>query len=191
MNNSWNEFRKEYKNTHGTTSSAELSAAYKKHMAKGHKSVKSPRSPRAPAAPKSPKSVRSPRIREVIAHMPATRKYKINKLRSEEKHEGEGRGSKNRGWLGEFPQKGHERHELLEKCGKSAFLQPEREGYPVKAALRNGEHCAINCKGVTSAKVRACQFHQYDVAQKAQNLGEKHCGFKHASPCKAMSNRPH
>lgn len=86
--------------------------------------------------------------------------------------------SPTRGWSKASPKKGTERHILKETCGDSAFLDPKHEKYPVK-----NQKCQYVCKGVASAKNRACQYGHSNIADKAQKVGEKYCNFspkKHA-----------
>ncbi len=162
----WNEFRTDYVKRHGTTSTQELSDNYAKYKRS------------------------SPNYEKIRATMPATRKYKIQQLEKVMKNRNKGRGSPTRGWDSMSPQKGTERHLLKEKCGNKAFLMPEEEKFPVMPALRVSDKCEYSCQGINSAIVRACQYNYLDVAEKAQKLGEKHCGFRQKSPCRVKGKAP-
>jgi hypothetical protein len=172
----WNEYRKDYVKKHGSTSIQELSDNYNKY-----KSKKSPK--------KSPKKIQSLNYEKIRSTMPVTRKYKIQQLEKVMKNKNEPRGSTTRGWQASSPQKGTERHELKKRC-PDAFLDPEHEKYPVMAALRVNDRCEVSCVGVQSAINRACQYNKLDIAEKAQKLGEQHCGFKHKSPCRNKRMAP-
>jgi hypothetical protein len=172
----WNEYRTDYVKKHGTTSIKELSDNYAKY-----KSKTSPR--------KSPKKIQSPNYEKIRATIPATRKYKIQQLEKVMKNKNEPRGSKTRSWSAQSPQR-RERHELKAKCGDKAFLDPEQEKYPVMAALRVNDKCEYNCYGIQSSINRSCQYNRLDIAEKAQKLGEKHCGFEHKSPCRNKRMAP-
>jgi hypothetical protein len=73
-----------------------------------------------------------------------------------------------------MPQKGRERHALREKCGTKCFLNPP-EGYPVCGALRTGQGCKLDCRGVTAAKVRSAQWGNRTVYRKASALERAKC----------------
>ena len=96
-------------------------------------------------------------------------------LREELKHEGEGRGGRTRGWAAAAPQKGIERRNLKAKCGEQCFLKPKTEGFPICAALREGQGCRVDCRGVTSARVRAAQWKYPRVIKEAEKLQRKYC----------------
>jgi len=166
----WNEYRTDYVKRHGKTSIQELSENYAKYR----KSAITKKSPR-----KSPKPLN---IKKMIASTPKSRNYKIEKAKSLKI--GEARGSRTRGWDLASPQRGTERSTLLKTCGERAFLLPEEKKFPVMPALRVSNKCEYSCQGIQSAKQRACAYNYLDVAEKAQKLGEKHCGFEHKSPCR-------
>ena len=83
------------------------------------------------------------------------------------------------GWAVESPRRGTERHQLHQQCGDGAFLLPESEKFPVVAACRGGDHCdcAISCKAVQAAYIRARQWHYDEVAEKALQLRKEKCGY--------------
>lgn len=99
------------------------------------------------------------------------KKTSPKKILSRKLKVGEGRGSPTRGW-GKASPKGKNRHALKKKCGNSAFLDPTNEKFPVK-----NKKCEYVCEGLNAAKNRACQYNHQTIADKAQKLGEKHCGF--------------
>jgi hypothetical protein len=115
-------------------------------------------------------------LKETLENLPTSRKARRESLKKQIKKKEEGRGSRTRGWAAAAPQRGKERHELMKKCGESCFLQPEDEGFPICAALREGQGCAIDCRGVTSARVRAAQWGYDEVEKFAEELQKKKCG---------------
>jgi len=115
-------------------------------------------------------------LKETLKDVPKSRQARRESLRKQIKNKGEGRGSRTRGWSAAAPQRGKERHELMDKCGEECFLQPEDEGFPICAALREGKGCAIDCRGVTSARVRAAQWGYGNVEKFAKELQKKKCG---------------
>lgn len=190
----WNEFQTHHKNTYGTSTKQKISTDYAKYK-KSHKSPKkSPkRSPRA-----SPKSRASPKIspkplnlKKIQASLPASRKAQHKNLEKIMKHEHEGRGSPTRGWKSLSPQRGTERKQLKAMCGSKAFLSAEDEKYPVMSALRVNNKCEYVCQAIQAGKNRACQYGALDIANKANKLGEKECGWEHkTSPCKTKKAAP-
>jgi len=116
-------------------------------------------------------------LKKVLTMLPSSRRAKKSKLRKVIKsvQRGEGRGSRTRGWAAMSPQRGRERNELMAKCGAKCFLLPELKKFPVCSALRVGEGCKFNCKGILSAKIRARQYKYPEVAQLAKNLEKLHC----------------
>src|SRR5581483_10599205 len=105
--------------------------------------------------------------------------------------QGEGRGSPTRGWRAASPQRGRERHELLNKCGNKCFLLPEEEKFPICAKLESGNDCQIDCRGVQAAYNRARQYKYQEVANKAGQILEKDCGRipRSRSPNRRNQNR--
>jgi len=109
-----------------------------------------------------------------LASVPKSRKARRRVLKSQIARQGEGRGGRTRGWAAAAPQRGRERHELMRDCGSSCFLKPETEGFPICAALREGHGCKVDCRGITSAKVRAGQWKYPDVYDEATKLQKKY-----------------
>lgn len=152
---SWNWFQHEYKTHNPPGTKEQISKAYKKYK----------------------QTQKSPNLRKIKESLPATR---VAKRKSIERLKpiSEGRGSPSRGWAGMSPQKGKERHELHQKCGDKAFLQPKQEGYPVMPALRITKgKCEYSCHGIQTAYNRSRQYNLPAVADKAERLGKKHCGW--------------
>ena len=115
-------------------------------------------------------------LRETLADLPKSRQAKRRDLEKQLATSKEGRSMRTRGWKAAAPQKGKERHALMEECGEGCFLQPETEGFPICAALREGQGCAIDCRGVTSALVRARQWGYDNVAELAREIQDRKCG---------------
>lgn len=89
-----------------------------------------------------------------------------------------GRGGRTRGWGDDAPKRGNERHLLKEQCGDQCFLMPDDEGFPIcRRCLNNACSCKIDCRGLTSAKIRAHQHQYNEVYQAAEALEKKiNCG---------------
>ena len=122
-------------------------------------------------------------LEQTLADLPNSRRAKIRDLKEQIAKGKEGRGMRTRGWKAAAPQKGTERHELKKQCGQGCFLQPDTEGFPICPALREGKGCGIDCRGVTSALVRARQWGYDDVAEMAEEIRvEKGCPTKRRSP---------
>lgn len=109
--------------------------------------------------------------------LPKSRKSKRKEVRDLDPEDG--RGSPTRGWGGRNPQRGQERNELMEECGKMCFLKPESKGYPVCAALRTGQGCNYDCGGLQAAYNRARQRGEQKIATRAQRLlNQKGCSVR-------------
>lgn len=80
------------------------------------------------------------------------------------------RGSPTRGWKKASPKRGSERHKMKRHCGDKCFLLSDAEKYPV---CRRGS-CDIDCRGVTSAKIRASQY-QPDLLPEISRLEKRFC----------------
>jgi hypothetical protein len=134
-----------------------------------------------PAVPSSPFDLPTydiPSLEQVLSRtrQPHLRK-RLEQMIAEKKEE-EGRGIKTRGWRARAPQKGRSRHQLMNECGKACFLDPENEAYPIcpKPELGGGTSiCALDCGGLQAAKVRANQYHKYDIAELADKLLKQKC----------------
>ena len=111
---------------------------------------------------------------KTLASVPKSRKARRSTLQSEMEHTGEGRGGRTRGWAAAAPQKGTERHRLKNECGEVCFLKPDSEGFPICAALREGQGCKVDCRGVTAARVRAAQWKYPKVSKTAEALERKY-----------------
>ena len=61
------------------------------------------------------------------------------------------------------------RREVLAKCGKKAFLDPEDLAYPVA----NPWTCETDCGLVKAANIRAHQFHNTKMIDKVKSLLQK------------------
>lgn len=102
-----------------------------------------------------PKSVSKKSIKKSLKKLQKSQK-KIMKKSYEN-----GRGSATRGWGEMKPKTRSSRREMLSKCGKSCFLEPDQLKYPICPK----KSCSPSCKGIVSANVRAHQYkaeHLYD-----------------------------
>ena len=66
-----------------------------------------------------------------------------------------------KGWKADSPKKGTARHEMVQKC-PNCFLLPNEEKFPVCKS-----DCKVDCRGITSAKIRAKQYGYTNVYNKA------------------------
>ena len=82
------------------------------------------------------------------------------------------KGKSFHGWGKVKPTTKTERIQLLNKCGSNCFLLPNVKPHP-KFPICPKNKCAIDCKGVTSAYIRARQWKYDDVANKAKILQKK------------------
>jgi len=115
-------------------------------------------------------------LKQTLDDVPTSRKAVRRDLEEQISRKQEGRGSLTRGWKAAAPQRGEERHELMQRCGEGCFLQPDTEGFPICPSLREGKGCGIDCRGVTSALVRARQWGYENVAEEAKAIRkEKGC----------------
>ena len=115
-------------------------------------------------------------LKQTLDDVPTSRKAVRRDLEEQISRKQEGRGSLTRGWKAAAPQRGEERHELMQRCGEGCFLQPDTEGFPICPSLREGKGCGIDCRGVTSALVRARQWGYENVAEEAEAIRkEKGC----------------
>jgi len=140
------------------------------------------RNPRSSPSTRNPYSL-SPGVAKEISlaktynSLPKSRKSKRKEVRDLDPEDG--RGSPTRGWSGRNPQRGRERNELMEECGKMCFLKPESKGYPVCAALRTGQGCNYDCGGLQAAYNRARQRGEQKIATRAQRLlNQKGCSMR-------------
>lgn len=144
MSLSWNEFRTQYKRTHGTTSSSELSKAYKAYKGK------------SPMKRSTTKTSYVPKVKKIST---------VSVFNST-------------GWKDAAPKKGTGRQALKDKCGDAAFLRPNNYGFPIMTGQGAGPtRCQVDCRGVSAARRRACQWNYYDIADKATRIGVEKCGW--------------
>lgn len=113
-------------------------------------------------------------LRATYSSSPPTRRAKLATLSREMSHSGERRGERTRGWGAAAPQRGTERRQLKQRCGDECFLMPGRESFPICAALRTKEGCKVDCRGITSARVRAAQWGYPEVERQAMLLEKKY-----------------
>jgi hypothetical protein len=87
------------------------------------------------------------------------------------------RGSRTRGWIGDAPKKGRERHQLKAQCGDKCFLVPESEGFPICPRCVDEKcSCEVDCRGLTAARIRAKQYKYQELFPAIDRLiGEKKC----------------
>lgn len=76
------------------------------------------------------------------------------------------KGSAVRGWAKRSPKLISQRRTLKSKCGSKCFLMPGKLKFPICAK----HSCKKDCKGITSAYVRARQWKYPEVAKKAKSL---------------------
>lgn len=65
----------------------------------------------------------------------------------------------------EKPQSTQERHELLDRCGPQAFLQPDAKPHPKYPIT-----CQLSCTGLRAAESRALETHHADLGAAASNM---------------------
>ena len=89
----------------------------------------------------------------------------------------EPRGSRTRGWRGDAPKKGRERHQLKAQCGDKCFLVPESEGFPIcPRCVDETCSCEVDCRGLTAARIRAKQYKYQELFPAIDRLiAEKKC----------------
>lgn len=88
----------------------------------------------------------------------------------------QGRGRPTRGWALDAPKKGRERHLLKEKCGDKCFLLPDTEGFPIcPKCVEDQCTCAVDCRGLMAAKIRAHQYKYTDLYDSIDQLLETKC----------------
>lgn len=90
----------------------------------------------------------------------------------------EPRGSRTRGWIGDAPKKGRERHQVKAQCGDKCFLVPESEGFPICPRCVDDKcSCEVDCRGLTASRVRAKQYKYSELFPAIDRLiEEKKCG---------------
>jgi hypothetical protein len=111
------------------------------------------------------------RLKKLLNSTPKSRKALRKRLRSLIKHSGDGRGSVVRGWSGEKPQRGTERHRMKKKCGSRCFLLPKSEKFPICPK----SSCTPTCRGISGAKARSHQHKYTKLYSKIDRLQKKYC----------------
>lgn len=86
-----------------------------------------------------------------------------------------GKNRRSRSWTDDAPRRGRERHALLDKCGRTCFLNPDNEAFPVCSRLGIGQDCDLDCRGVYAAKLRARQWGYENVEKQAEKLRNRKC----------------
>jgi hypothetical protein len=180
----WQEYKTYHKSKYGTTSQNMLSQDYQAYKTKELGTTRRHTSPTRHMSPI--------RYEHALKTLPESRHYKRTQLERVSQHAHEGRGSPTRGWAAIAPQRGRERHELKERCGSKAFLDPEHEKFPVMSASRYNNKCEVSCQGVQAAYNRANQYKHFDIARKAEQLGHSHCGWgeRQRSPVRRYTSQP-
>ncbi len=82
--------------------------------------------------------------------------------------------NKTKGWSLVSPQRGSERHDLMQACGPTCFLLPGNEGFPICQSLRVSKGCKVDCRGIHAASIRARQWNYKDVYEKSQKLKKQY-----------------
>lgn len=70
-----------------------------------------------------------------------------------------------KGWAKRKPRSDAQRRALKQKCGRGAFLDPDKLAYPVMTPPRGRAKCTFDCAGAQAAYKRARQ--QSSIAGKA------------------------
>lgn len=110
-------------------------------------------------------------LKKDAKRVPPTRKALREHSQNLIESKGDNRGSKTRGWSLIAPQRGRERNELMDECGGSCFLIPEKKAFPVCPSLRSTQgKCKVDCRGIQAAKIRANQWKYPKVANEAEKL---------------------
>lgn len=74
-------------------------------------------------------------------------------------------------WGEKKPHKVGERRKLLEKCGKDAFLLPDKMKFPVCNKIdKKTTKCTYNCRGLKAASSRAGQWKYDKVLKKSKEI---------------------
>jgi hypothetical protein len=79
--------------------------------------------------------------------------------------------TQNVSWTVKKPARVGERRKLLQTCGDSCMLLPEKLKFPV--CNKNPPPCTYNKRGINAAYVRARQWKYNDVADSVQRLRKK------------------
>lgn len=105
-------------------------------------------------------------------HRPLSQQPPSQRRRTRSYQEGVPQGERTRHWKVDAPQRGVERNELYEKCGRKCFLIPSRKAFPV---CSRGGSCQYDCRALASAKVRAAQYRYNHLLPRINRLLSQHC----------------
>ena len=74
-------------------------------------------------------------------------------------------------WKEKKPHTTKERNELMDKCGKDAFLLPSRKKFPIcNKITKEDDKCSYNCKGLKAAASRAGEWGYKTVLKTSKRL---------------------
>jgi hypothetical protein len=74
-------------------------------------------------------------------------------------------------WKEKKPHTTKERNELMDKCGKDAFLLPSRKKFPIcNKITKEDDKCSYNCKGLKAASSRAGEWGYKTVLNTSKRL---------------------
>ena len=77
-----------------------------------------------------------------------------------------------KGWRQLAPKTRGDRQELMDKCGRDCFLDPDYLGFPICSREMD---CRPHCAGILAAKVRAGQWKYPEIYKEADRLYRKRC----------------
>ena len=77
-----------------------------------------------------------------------------------------------KGWHEDAPKSKSERETLLTTCGSKCFLNPSEKKFPI---CSKNMSCALDCRGILSAKIRARQWKYEVIGDKADKIYKKKC----------------
>ena len=75
-----------------------------------------------------------------------------------------------KGWRRASPKNPSDRHALLKRCGRKAFLKPNDLKFPIMP--KKGQ-CIPDCQGLRAAYARAKQFKHRQIASKAKSAANR------------------
>lgn len=119
-------------------------------------------------------------LKKVLAQTHQPHLIKLLEGQVAKQQKSEKRGQRTRGWSGTAPHRGHQRHQLKEKCGDKCFLIPATEAFPIcpKLGGLSSPHappCQLSCQGLHAAKIRAHQYKYTDLYQSIDKLLKDKC----------------
>lgn len=76
-----------------------------------------------------------------------------------------------KGWSNDSPKLLSQRRKMLQKCGDTCFLKPDTLSFPICP----NNICKIDCRGVTSAYIRASQWKYNNIKKTAKAIKKKKC----------------